>query len=247
MARARGKPDTSLDARDLSWRAYVDSSEENTDRPAACAKAQRSLDRALALAPDDPLALTITAQINLCECLRTWAPDTTEMERIGEAALDKALANRPDSTSLLGLRVLLLLKRGRHEDALLVADPVLAREPDDGETLRLRLIALFKLGRIQQAAAAVQGLLKTSDNWWTQANVATVLFAAGDDAATIQMARKARVQMSQTERVDPTYGVVAWVLVAAESRAGRLDRAQAALIDFHAAVPTARNRAGVGG
>ena len=122
VARARGKPDTSLDAHDLSYRAYVESFAENTDRAAAYAKAQRSLDRALAVAPDDPLALTITAQMNLCECLRTWAPDTTEMERIGEAALDKALAIRPDSTSLLGLRGWLLLKRGRHEDALLIAD-----------------------------------------------------------------------------------------------------------------------------
>ena len=111
--------------------------------------------------------------------------------------------------------------------------------------MRLPLIALFKLGRIEQAAAAFQGLLKTSDNWWTQANVATVLFAVGDDAAAIHMARKALVQMSQTEGVDPASGVVALVLAAAESRVGRLDRAHAALIDFHAAVPTARNRAGI--
>jgi tetratricopeptide (TPR) repeat protein len=122
------------------------------------------------------LALTVIAQINLCECLRTWAPDTGEMERIGEAALDKALVIRPDSTSLLSLRGWLLLKRGRHEDALLVADQVLARDPDDGETMRLRVIALFKLGRIEQSAAAIPALLKANDTRWTQANVATVLF-----------------------------------------------------------------------
>ncbi len=243
VAAARDKPDAALDARDLTYRAYVESSTENPDRPAAYAKAQRNLDRAIALAPDDVLALMVLAQLNLCECLRTWAPDTREMERIGEAALDKALAIRPESPSLLSLRGWLLLKRGRHDDALLVADQVLARDPDDGETMRLRVIALFKLGRIEQSAAAIPALLNANDTWWTQANVATVRFASGDDAEAIQSARKALVQMSQAERADPLYGIVALVLVAAESRAGRLDRAQAALKDFHAAVPKARGRA----
>ncbi len=240
VALARGKPDSSLDVRDLTFRAYVDSSSENPDRPAAYAKAQKNLDRALTLSPDDPLALFITAQLNLCECLRTWAPDTREMERIGEAALEKGLAIRPDSRGLLELRGWLLLKRGRNQDALLITDQVLARTPDDGEMLRQRVIALFKLGQIEQAVATVPAMLEANDVWWTQANAATVHYAAGDDAASILSARKALVQMSTNERADPMYGVVALVLVAAEVRAGRLDRAQAALKDFHVAVPEAQ-------
>ena len=120
---------------------------------------------------------------------------------------------------------------------------MLARDPDDGETMRMRVIALYKTGRIEQSAAAIPALLKADDTWWTRANVATVLFASGDEAEAIQSARKALVQMPQAERTDPVYGSVALVLVAAESRAGRLDRAQAALKDFHAAVPKVRSRA----
>ncbi|MCY7412293.1 MAG: tetratricopeptide repeat protein [Salinibacterium sp.] len=241
VARARDKPDNRLDTLDWTYRAYVDASAEDPDRPAAYAAGQRSLQRALALTPDDPLALRITAELNLCECLRTWAADTREMERIGEAALEKGLAIRPESPGLLGLRGWLLLKRGRNEDALLIANQLLARTPDDPELLRQRVIALYKLGQIEQALATVPAMLAANDAWWVQANAATVLYAAGDDAASILSARKALLQMSASERADPMYGVVALVLVAAEVRTGRLDRARTALKDFQDAVPKAQS------
>lgn len=240
VAQARAKPDRQLDVRDLSFRAYSDSGEENTDRPAAYARARQSLDRALALAPNDPLALFVTARINLCECLRAWVPDTTEMERIGEAALEKFLARNPDSLGMLELRAEVLLKRGRAEDALLVVDQVLAREPDRHGATANRVVALFKLGQSEQALAAVPAMLQAGDHKGTQAIAAAVHFASGDDAAAARLARKSLVQLTPGERADALYGVVALVLVAAESRAGRPDRAQAALKDFHAVVPQAR-------
>jgi tetratricopeptide (TPR) repeat protein/TolB-like protein len=240
VARARTKPDASLDVRDLTFRAIIDSSGENPDRPAAYAKGQQSLQRALALAPDDPLALHVTAHLNLCECLRAWAKDTREMERIGEAALERVLAIQPDSLRMLEVRAWMLFRRGRHEDALLVAEEVLARDPERAEALRVRVKALFKLGRIDQAAAAVPALLEAMDHSGTQTDAAAVHFAKGDDAAATLLARKALVRMARDERADPHYGVVALVLVAAESRAGRLDRARAALEDFHALVPQAQ-------
>ena len=240
VARARSKSDASLDVRDLAYRAFVDSSWENTDRPAAYAKAKRSLDRALALAPDDLLALTITAHLNLCECLRAWVRDTREMERIGEAALEKALAIQPDSLHMLEVRAWLLFRRGRHEDVLLVTEEVLARDPERADTLRVRVKALFKLGQIEQALAAVPAMLKAADHSGTQTDAAAVFFASGDDATAARLARKSLVHLPRDERADPVYGVVSLVLVAAESRAGRLDRARAALKDFHAAVPHAR-------
>lgn len=245
VARARSKPDASLDVRDLTFRAMVDSSHENIDRPAAYAKAQQSLDRALALAHDDLLALSVTAHLNLCECLRAWVKDTSEMERIGEAALERALAIQPDSAGMQEVRAWLLFRRGRYEDVVLVADEVLARDPERAETLRVRVKALFKLGQIEQAAAAVPAMLKAADHSGTQTDAAAVWFAMGDDAAAARLARKSLVHLARDERADPVYGVVALVLVAAESRAGRLDHARAALKDFHAAVPQARTVAAI--
>lgn len=245
VAHARAKPETSLDARDLTFRAIVDSSYENSDRPAAYAKAQQSLARALALAPDDLLALSATAHINLCECLRAWAHDTRQMERIGEAAMEKALAIQPDSQHMLEVRAWLQFRRGRHEDVLLITEQVLARHPERAETLRVRVKALFKLGEIEQAAAAVPAMLKAADHSGTQTDAAAVYFARGDDAEAARLARKALVLMAPDERADPVYGVVGLVLAAAESRAGRLDRAQAALKDFQALVPQAQTVAAI--
>ncbi|MDO9092362.1 MAG: hypothetical protein Q7U99_07010 [Rubrivivax sp.] len=245
VARAQSKPDAKLDVRDLAFRAMVDSSAENADRPVAYAKAKRSLDRALALAPDDLLALTLTAHLNLCECLRAWVKDTREMERIGEAALEKALWIQPDSLHMLEVRAWLLFRRGRHEDVLLVTDEVLARDPERADTLRVRVKALFKLGLIEQAAALVPAMLKAADHAGTQTDAAAVFFAKGDDAAAALLARKSLVHLPRDERADPVYGVVALVLVAAESRAGRLDRARAALNDFNDVVPQARTVAAI--
>ena len=240
VASARAKPDARLDVRDLSFRAYADMSDEHSDRPAAYSRARQSLDRALAMAPSDPLALFITARINLCECLRTWAHDTKEMERIGEAALDKYLAIVPDSLSMLELRSHLLLKHGRAENALLILEQVLAREPDRSEATASRVVALFKLGQHEQALAAIPAMLQAADHKGTQAIAAAVHFANGDDAEASRLARMALVQSTAAERADALTGVVALVLVAAEWRARHPDRAKAALRNFHAAVPHAR-------
>jgi len=102
VARARGKSDERLDVRDLAFRAKVDWASDSADRAAVHATAMKSLNRALLLAPDDLLTLELTAQINLCECLRSWAADSRPMEEIGVKALDRALSLRPEP----------LLKRG---------------------------------------------------------------------------------------------------------------------------------------
>jgi adenylate cyclase len=71
VERARHRPVESLDVRDLSFRAYVDWGlmKQEKDEKGAYVAATDLLNRALVLAPDDPLALRITAQVNLCDCV----------------------------------------------------------------------------------------------------------------------------------------------------------------------------------
>ena len=47
------------------------------------------VDRALALAPDDSLALYLTARVNLCDCVDAWSTNVEKQQVIGAEALEK--------------------------------------------------------------------------------------------------------------------------------------------------------------
>jgi hypothetical protein len=91
VERARGKPDSALDVRDLAFRAFVDWAQyrRSNDSKGAYVAATSLLRRALAFAPDDPIALRLTAQINLCDCIDALcaAPRSTEHVRHGGRSL----------------------------------------------------------------------------------------------------------------------------------------------------------------
>jgi tetratricopeptide (TPR) repeat protein len=197
----------------------------------------KSLNRALALAPDDPLTLMLTAQINLCECLRTWAADDRPMEEIGIKALDRALSLRPGWGDVLGLRFWHHVRHSRFQEALLVNDTLFATDPEDADVLQGRVIALGSLGEVGQALVLVPKMLKSADDESSQSIAAAVYFASGDDAQAALLARKALVHMTRNQRADSGTGYAALVLVAAESRAGRLDPARKALSEFQQTVP----------
>lgn len=97
VARAREKPGTQLDVFDPYLRAKVDLSSGGTHQADDCAATMKDLNRARAHSTDDPFTLQLTAQLNLCECVRAWAADNRPMEEIGVQALDKFLMQRPDS------------------------------------------------------------------------------------------------------------------------------------------------------
>jgi len=59
--------------------------------------AMGSLKRALTLDPNDSLALSLTAQVNLCDCVRGWSKDYTEQHAIGADALENYLLRNPGS------------------------------------------------------------------------------------------------------------------------------------------------------
>ena len=242
VARAQDKAEADLDVRDLTFRAYGRS---DLGPPGEVyAQRKRDLDRALALAPDDLTALFVSARVHLCECLRAWARDLDDMERIGTAAVDRFLALRPGSPGMLNLRGYVLLKHRRYEEVLLVADEVLRIEPESAEALAQLVLAQVRSGRPAQARAAVPTLLQAAtDRALADAIAAAAHFAAGDDAEAAAAARKALAQFGQKERSDAGYGAASLVLVAAESRAGHADRAASALRDFQLAVPQVRTLA----
>ena len=76
---------------------------------------------------------------------------------------------------------------------------------------------------------------------------AAVHFAARADASAVRLARKSISQMARGDAADPLAVAVVLTLAASEARAGHLDRAEAALKDFYAAVPHARTIAQING
>ena len=241
VERARSRPVESLDVRDLSFRAKVDWArrKEQKDEKGAYVTATDLLNRALKLAPDDPLALYLTAQVNLCDCVDGWSKNIEEQQAIGAAALETYLKRDPDSPRMLNLKAELFALRARYEDSLLIADSVLKRNPDDSEALATRAYDLLKLGRPQDALPAVDELLQRGAEEVLPL-AAAVHFQLAHFETAAQMARKAITNLDRASLANPKLGAVELTLVAAEARQGRLPHAKSALADFNAAVPGVR-------
>jgi len=241
VGRARSKPIESLDVRDLSFRAYVDwnDKKEHKDEKGAYITATDLLSRALTLAPDDLLALYITAQVNLCDCVNGWSKNVEEQQAIGAAALEKYLRRDPDSPRMLSLKADLFALRARYEESLLVAESVLKRDPENSEALKIRAYDLLKLGRPQEALPAVNELLERGEEE-IFALAAAVHYQLEQFEPAARMAKRAITELDSDSVSNPRFGAVSLTLVAAEARLGHLSRAKVALADFNAAVPGAR-------
>ncbi len=240
VAEARTKPDEQLDARDLAFRAYVDWQHSGSTAAAATGYvlARKSLDRALAMAPDDLLALQGLVHINLfCNCSGEQVPGVQERERLAVDAMDRYLRLRPDSTHMLMLRSYVFHKNKRQIEALHVTDEVLRLSPEDADALAMRAGILFEMKRYPEARDALPAMLQAMEDAQRHALAAATHFAVRDDDAAVHHARKAISQMDGQQAADPQFGSVRLTLAAAEARAGRLDNASTALADFRTAVP----------
>jgi adenylate cyclase len=239
VQRKRGRPPEALDVRDLSFRAFVEWNErkKESDEKGAYTTATNLLSRALAIAPDDLLALKLTAQVNLCDCVDGWSKNVEEQQAIGAAALDKYLLKDPQSASMLELRAELLALHGRFEESLLLAESVLKRDPDDTGTLAVKAYDLLKLGRPQEALAVQNVVRDRRDHWSVAATLAAIHYELGQYEQAAEFAQKAKAEMRREELANPKMGPVVLTLAAAEARLGRLPRAKMALADFNAAVP----------
>jgi adenylate cyclase len=244
VQRARTKPVAALDVRDLSFRAYVNWNEKKRERDekGAYVAATDLLSRAVTLAPDDPLALYLTARVNLCDCVGGWSTNVEEQQAIGAAALEKYLRHDPDSTTMLNLKSELFALRGRYEESLLITESVLKRNPDDIEALSDKVYALLKLGRPQDALVAVNAMLEVGGSIAVDIAglAAAVQYTLGQYDAAARMARTAVTQLEREQSRNSRLGAVALTLIAAEARLGHMSQAKATLADFNAAVPDAR-------
>jgi len=234
------KPVDALDVRDLSFRAYV-YWHQHRGRAAkqGYMDATELLKRALILAPDDPLATYLTADINLCDCVLGWSTDVEKQKAIGTAALEKYLSIDPNDPELLVSRAELFQLRGRFQESLVVLDSVLQRDPEYDDALATKAVSLLRLGRAKEAQPLAEGLAGRYAGVWPgiTALAADVRYALGDYAGAAQLAANATARMSETDLKSPIDGTVRLTQIAAEARLGHREQAATAFEDFKAAVP----------
>ena len=236
VERARSKRMEALDVRDLTHRAIVDWTAQRKlkDDKGAYITATDLLNRALVLAPDNPLALRVMAVVNLCDCVDAWSTNVDEQLAIGMGALEKYLRYDPQDPFMLILKSHYFALRGRHEESLLIADAVLKRDPDLDAAVEVKAYDLLKLGRPQEALAAVNVLTNRDRG---NALAAAIHYELARYESAAQYARKALSRMERQQLGNPRLGAVSLTLVAAEARLGREARAKAALAEFNASVP----------
>jgi TolB-like protein/tetratricopeptide (TPR) repeat protein len=239
VERARSKPVSALDVRDLAFRAGLDWRENrDADGKAANANANALLDKALALAPNDLYALRQLAIINLCDCVNSWSPDPEVQKAKGAVALEQYLRQDSDSLEMLDEKTTLYQLRGRWEDALVIAETQLAQEPTYAGALGTKAVSYLRLRRLKEAKAIMDGVLVRYPNLWIVVAIAADIdFASGDYANAAQLAQKAIAQMSEPDLRDRWSGPIRLTQIAAEAQLGHADRTKAALEDFHALMP----------
>jgi tetratricopeptide (TPR) repeat protein len=239
VERARSKPDSALDVRDLTFRAFVDWGQSLPNDPkGAYVGAEDLLKRALALAPDDPLALGLTAKINLCECIDAWSTNVAEQQAIAEAAIDRYLLSHPDDPGMLRHKASIYALRGRFQDALVILDSVLRRNPENFEAMEEKARALLKLGRPKEALApAMAAYNRHGDESDEAALLAAIDYELDDYAKAAQLAQQSAAEMSKLQLSNPKDGSVRLTLIAAAAHLHDDATAKSALADLANAAP----------
>ena len=244
VKRVEDRPAEALDVRDLSFRAFdYWRHHRGAEAKNGYVSASDLLRRALALAPDDPFATYLTAQINLCDCVMGWSTNPEEQRAIGTVALDKYLRIDPTDVEMLLDKAGILQLRGRYDEALVVAGSVLQRHPDSSGALATEALSLIRLDRAREAVVIADGLTARFPDKWEDITslAADAHYAVGDYAAAASLAANAAARMNQLDLKSPVSGQVRLTLDAAEARLGHVDRARRALEDFYAAVPAVRS------
>jgi tetratricopeptide (TPR) repeat protein len=240
VKREADTPVDQLDVRALSFRALSSwRAHRGAEAKQGYNSATQLLQRALVLAPDDPAATWLTANINLCDCVMAWSPNPEEQKAIGTAALEKYLEIDPNDEEMLVDKAEIFQLRGRYEESLVVLDQVLQRDPDSSDALATRATSLLRLGRAKEALPIAQGLVARYPTEWPEitALAADIQYALGDYADAVQLGHNAVPRMSEEELRGPVFGPTRLTLAAAEARLGQLDAAKGPLADFNASVP----------
>ena len=248
VRRAEPLPEASLDVRDLAFRAFDDWGHERmADNPkGAYNTASRLLQRALSLSPNDALALWLSAHINLCDCVMSWSQNPAEQQAIGEAALDRYLALRPDDAGMLVAKGHLYALRGRRAEQVSVLDDALRLEPRYNEAVLEKGEALVVLGRAREALDTVRSVAdRRPDDPAVASQLADIQYALGNYADAEQLARRAVARGTREQRTNPLAGAVRLTLIAAAGQVHDLATAKSALADLQADLPTLTSLAAV--
>jgi tetratricopeptide (TPR) repeat protein len=241
VQRADGRPADALDVRDLSFRAFdYWRHHRGKEAKAGYFSASDLLNRALKLAPDDPLATYLTADINLCDCVMGWSTRPDEQRAIGTAALEKYLRGHPTDPEMLLDKAGIMQLRGRYDEALVVTNAVLQRHPDHSVALGIQVTTLVHLDRAREAIPLADELASRFPDKWEDLTwlAADAHYAVGDYVAASTLAANAAARADETDLKSPIFGAVRLTLAAAEARIGHADRARHALEDFYAAAPS---------
>jgi len=243
VERVQDRPAAALDVRDLGFRAFERWNSVGVTNPQrAFEESSALLKRALELAPDDKVAIYLTAFVNLCDCVYGWSKDVEANIATGSAAMERFLQFDPTSADMLSEKADLLILRGRYEEALLIADGVLKHDPQSVFALPERTSALLKLGRPAEALATISDFAEhlAEQEPYLIGMVGDIQYALGHYDLAAQQTKRAVAHMASDELSNPLTGPVQLTLAAAEARLGHADRAKAALADFWARVPNAK-------
>src|SRR5262249_34881092 len=199
------------------------------------------LNRATALSPDDPLAIDLTATINLCDCINAWSKNPEEQKAIGTKAMEKYLRIDPNSTSMLLEKAGLFQLRGRYEESLVITDGLLRRDPESRDAMETKAYGLLRLGRAPEAMPLADALQARYPNKWPDISEldADVHYAVGDYAHAASLAQASAALMSEERLRSSIDGTIRLTQIASEARLGHLPRAKAAFEDFKSSVPSA--------
>jgi tetratricopeptide (TPR) repeat protein len=241
VAAAHNKPAEALDVRDLTFRAFVNwvPEHEGKNGKGAYISAAELLKRALTLAPDDPLAIRATADINLCDCVEGWSTNVVEQQSIGAAAVDKYLSRHPDDFFMLEHKAEVYQLRGRYQESLLVLDSLLARNAEESDVISLKVSALLHLGRPKDALALAKAVADRYGDEWpdTVASLAAVDYELADYADAEHLAQRATTRLTAVQLENPNVGAVQLTLIAAAGRLHDEAVARSAIGDLRASVP----------
>jgi TolB-like protein len=234
VEQAKQKKPEELDARDL---VYVARDTWRNDKE-SYDKAMPMLRHSLELAPDNALALIVTARINLCECRNAWSKSPEEQERIGADAIDRYLSKYGDYRPVLLGKAGLYEMHARHEDALVIYENMLEKSPDDPDVLVRMAYNMMKLDRAKEGLALLERAVREDKSANDRSLAAALHFKLGRYRESADYARKAIAEMSRESLASPWGGGgIHLVRAAAEMRAGRAPEAKHALDEFKAAVP----------
>ena len=191
------------------------------------AKARALAEQALALDPNYPEAYVRLGRAHLIDFQTGWSADPAASFKRSVDAAQQALSldeSYPDTYILLS-SIYLFIKR--HDDAKLAVRKALALSPNHSLAKANLGMILTYSGEPQAAIVALKEAMRLSPVFpdWYRSELARAYFQTGQYDKAVD-------ELEGRLKIDPRNGEALILLAAAQSAAGRLDKAHAALARF---------------